>query len=228
MIKRALVALVLVYLVVAQVTCDENELQVEFRMKCQNYCNEEKVQIYNEWGVLYTEPTYINNVDSSNTVCLEKTNNEMYTLLLMDTFGDRWDAGSYLTILGEYGNVFYKGYMIDKSRESFPLSLHYPIRKNEVWKMANNAQGSWTETSYSDDSWSTETLGSVTGTYSGTQYFRKQINGIAEVAAYELRMNYRYGVIVYVSGNEIFRDNMPSGVVTADTFASSLYESVSY
>ena len=203
-------------------------MQLEFRMKCKGYCNEQKVQILNDWGVLYTEPVYVNFVDSVNQVCLEKTNNEMYILNLMDTFNDRWDTGSYLTILGEYGNVFYKGYMIDKSRETFPLSLHYPIRKNSEWKVTNNAQGSWMQTTYSDDSWSTETLGSVTGTYSGTQYFRKQFIGIEGLAAYELRMNYRYGVVVYVSGNEVYRDNMPSGAVTADTHASSQYESVSY
>ena len=229
MIKQTLVVLVLVYLVASQNTCQQNELQIEFRMKCKNYCNEEKVQILTEWGVLYTEPTYVNNVDSDNFVCLDKTSTEMYTLQLMDTYSDGWDAGSYLTILGEYGNVFYKGYMINKSRESFPLSLHYFIRKNSEWKMTNTAEGSWTETTYSDDSWSTETLGSVTGTYSGTQYFRKQLTTTLEdLAAYELRMNYRYGVIVYISGKEVFRDNMPSGAVTADTFASSQYESVNY
>ena len=113
MIERTLVLFVLVYLVASQTACQEDEMQLEFRMVCKNYCNEEKVQILNEWGVLYTEPVYVNNVDSETHVCLERTNDEMYILNLMDTANDRWDAGSYLTIIGEYGNVFYKGYMID-------------------------------------------------------------------------------------------------------------------
>ena len=187
MIERTLVLFVLVYLVASQTACQEDEMQLEFRMVCKNYCNEEKVQILNEWGVLYTEPVYVNNVDSETHVCLERTNDEMYILNLMDTANDRWDAGSYLTIIGEYGNVFYKGYMIDKSRETFPLSLHYPIRKNSEWKITNNAQGSWMQTAYSDDSWSTETLGSVAGTYSGTQYFRKQFSGMELIGVTYLR-----------------------------------------
>ena len=40
------------------------------------------------------------------------------------------------------------------------------------------------------------------------------------MAAYEVRFNYRYGIVAYVNGAEIFRDNMPSGSVTAESTAS--------
>lgn len=111
--------------------------------------------------------------------------------------------------------------------QTFSLSLHYPIDLNAEWKVKNNAQGDWKSTSYSDSDWNTETLGSATGSYYGTQYFRKQFTGVNDMAAYEVRMNYRYGIVAYISGEEVFRDNMPAGAVTSDTAASSQYPEVS-
>ena len=63
---------------------------------------------------------------------------------------------------------------------------------------------------------------------SGTQYFRKTFAGLANMAAYELALNYRYGIVAYINGNEIYRDNMPDGAVTSSTLASGSYTAVEF
>ena len=103
----------------------------------------------------------------------------------------------------------------------------YAIALCSDWKVKNNAQGDWTGTSYSESDWNTETPGSATGTsHVGTQYFCKQFNGVSDMAAYEVRLNYCYGVVAYISGMEVFRDNKPDGAVSFTTAATTQYADV--
>ena len=62
----------------------------------------------------------------------------------------------------------------------------------------------------------------------GTQYFRKTFTGVSGLAAYELEMKYQYGIIAYMNGAEIYRDNMPEGSVTSTTAALGGYSSLQY
>lgn len=62
----------------------------------------------------------------------------------------------------------------------------------------------------------------------GTQYFRKAFTGIADLAAYEFDFNYRYGIIAYVNGAEIYRDHMPAGAVTPDTASEGAFDAYEY
>ena len=192
-------------------------------MVCNNWCDEQSFNITSSDTVLYASSIFTNYEIYDTNACLVSSSNDQYTLKLADSFGDSWTAGSYLTIYGEYGNVFYKGYPVAKFDESITLSLHYPIRRYEAWKVSNQFTADWMQTSFQDSAWSEETMGSVTGSYSGTQYFRKAFTGIADMAAYEVRMNYRYGIVAYVSGVEVFRDNMPEGTVDQSTAASGSY-----
>ena len=48
------------------------------------------------------------------------------------------------------------------------------------------------------------------------------------MTAYELRIDYRHGVIAYVNGNEVLRDNMPDGEITSSTLATGSYSKLSY
>ena len=48
------------------------------------------------------------------------------------------------------------------------------------------------------------------------------------MASYELRIDYRHGVIAYVNGNEVLRDNMPDGEITSSTLATGSYSKLSY
>ena len=126
--------------------------------------------------------------------------------------------------MGEYDNIFFKTMEMDNNLEEYTLSLYYGIKKNQLWKMTSSVSGNWKDYNYSDNDWTSVTLGSVTTTVSGTQYFRKTFTSIANMAAYEAQFNYRCGLIAYLNGVEILRDNMND----AGTQATGCYASTSY
>ena len=134
-----------------------------------------------------------------------------------------------MSVAGIYGNIVFKGFMVEKRDENFAISLYYPIMKTQEWKTFASASSialDWTGLNFGDSNWATTTMGSAPA-MSGTQYFRKTFTGIANMAAYEYRFNYRYGIIAYVNGKEIFRDHMPASAVTPSSpssGSSSAYE----
>ena len=120
--------------------------------------------------------------------------------------------------------------MIENREESFTLSFDYPIPMNGEWKLYSSAitvAEGWNTASFSDN-WETATLGTDAHSANGTQYFRKTFTGVDNMAAYEMRFNYRYGIIAYVNGKEVFRDNMDSGAATPSTPSSGAYDSTVY
>ena len=227
LMNKVVFLLLCIYMVLAELSCPSGKTYVRFLMKCKNWCNEQKVTLSIGNQPVYECPVYINNVDSDTEQCIDSSPNGMYTLGLSDTQGDSWTTGSYLMIYGEYGNVFYFNYMTERRNQQLPLSIHYAIKRYEQWRVTDQFSNNWVQTSFQDSAWNEETMGSVSNTYSGTQYFRKSFTGVDDRAAYEVRMNYRFGIVAYINGAEVFRDNMPEGPVAHDTTASSSYVEVS-
>ena len=194
-----------------------------------SWANEESFEIYGNGVLLETSPTFVNSELRVLEYCLTATTNSQYTLKMKDSYGDCWTAGSWLMAEGLYGNRIFKNFLTANSEEEYTLSLYYGVMKNAVWKMVSGSiSGTWTEYNYADSTWTEVTLGSVTTEVSGTQYFRKQFTGLTGMAAYEMSFNYRYGIIAYINGVEILRDNMPTGTVTSTTSADGSYSAIDY
>ena len=180
-----------------------------------------------------TSAAFANYEQRTDEYCLPATTNNQYSINFHDswsTAGDSWESGSWVSVAGEYGNVFFKNYMTEKRDELFPLSLYYPIMKNQQWKMFSSTSSiasDWFAVNFSDGNWQQVTLGSATPV-TGTQYFRKQFAGIPSMAAYEARFNYRYGIIAYMNGKEIYRDHMPEGAVTPSTGSTGAFTEYAY
>ena len=92
----------------------------------------------------------------------------------------------------------------------FLLVVLYLIEASSSWKVSTMPQSTsnWIVASYSDDDWDTLN-GNTNIYYTGTVYVRHRFTGISNMAAYELTYYLQYGVIIYVNGKEVFRDNMP-------------------
>ena len=56
-----------------------------------------------------------------------------------------------------------------------------------------------------------------------TLYLRRQIHWSQRSVAYKLSLNYRYGIIVFVNGTELMRDNLPQGEIFDTTPAEGGY-----
>ena len=48
------------------------------------------------------------------------------------------------------------------------------------------------------------------------------------MAAYEVRLYYRFGIVAYINGIEVYRDNMPSGTITTTTLSTGTYAFTEY
>ena len=193
------------------------------------YANEESFQIYDGSTLLYTSPTFANNDIREIEQCISTTTNNQYKIDLLDSYGDSWYTGAFLTIFGQYGNTVFKNMLTDARKETYSLSLYYAIEKGATWKLTSGTvSNGWTAYSFSDSTWTDATLGSVSTAVSGTQYFRRQFVGLSNMAAYDVRLYYKAGVIAYINGAEVYRDNLSSGDVTSSTPATGQYTELAY
>ena len=201
--------------------------------KCMGFASEESYKILSESTVLLTSAAFANNELRTDEYCLNAAPNNQYTFRMIDTYkssGDSWSSGSWVSIAGQYGNIVLKNFMTERVTEDIPFSLYYPVMKNQQWKMFSSTSSiasDWFAVNFSDNNWQQVTLGSVSPA-TGTQYFRKQLSGLPNMAAYEARFNYRYGIVAYMNGQEIFRDHMADGAVTPATPSSGAFEEAEY
>ncbi len=212
-----------------ELTCPSDKVYVKFIKQCYNFASEESFEIWDENDLLYKSPTFVDKALRTIEYCLNATEHSQYTLKIKDSFGDSWSNGAYLQIEGIHNTIFFKNLMTLQNNEVYPLSLYYAIHKNDQWRMvASTIAGSWTEYNYADSTWTLVTLGSVTSSYPRGQYFRKTFTGLDKMAAYEIGFFYKDGIIAYLNGNEIIRDNMPAGSVNSFTAASGSYSVAEY
>ena len=181
----------------SDLTCTSGQTYVKFVKKSgYSYANEESFKVYDGSTLLYTSPTFANNENRVIEQCISSSTNDQYVIDMIDSYGDSWSTGSFLTIYGKYGNIVFKNMLTDSRKETYTVSLHYAIQKNALWQMTSgSASTGWTTYSFSDSTWTNAQLGSVTTAVSGTQYFRKPFVGLANMAAYDVRLYYKAGVV---------------------------------
>ena len=125
--------------------------------------------------------------------------------------------------------MFFRTTLTSGHDEELSLSMNYAITSGATWRMTSGSiVDGWNDYSYADSTWTEVTLGSETLSASGTQYFRKQFVGIANMAAYEVALYYKSGVIAYINGAEVYRDNMPDTAVSPSTAATGSYTDIGY
>ena len=59
-------------------------------------------------------------------------------------------------------------------------------------------------------------------------YYRIAFAGLTDMASIELALKYRYGVVAYINGEEVYRDNMPAGTITATTACTGSYSNYEF
>lgn len=194
------------FIVIQGLDCDDGEVYVAVTKRSTSSGSEEWYQILNGTTVLKVG-TWFPEGESTSEYCLTATTNNQYSIKLRDGYRDSWKNGAWVSVAGEYGNVVLKTMMVENSEELFALSLYYPVKKNEEWRMTSSLiADDWMDVDFDDEGWSAVTLGNNATTASGTQYFRKTFVGLPNMAAYEVSMNYQFGIIAYVNGVEEFRD----------------------
>ena len=209
-------------------SCSSGTNYARFVKKTAGDAAEESFVILADSTVVYTSPSFPDNNITEYETCLTASTNSQYTLQMMDSGSNCWSYGAWIEIYGVDNNRALKTIMIEKDREDVKFSLYAPIHKDEEWKFADSVGDDWKDTSYADDSWSTVAFGSASGQSSGSQYFRRSFTGLSDMVAIELALYYRYGIVAYINGQEVYRDNMPEGEVTSTTLATDSYNASDY
>ena len=161
-------------------------------------------------------------------MCLSITNNHVYTLKMKDSRNDSWSDGAWIAIEDSNEHIIFKNMMTARSNEETLFALYSPISKNGEWKMEFNFQSGWNQFSFDVSAWSSYTHGSTTQQSSGTLYFRKTFAGVTGMAAVDIQFRYAHGILAFINGVEVFRDNLPSGAVSPTTPASGSYTTSDY
>ena len=208
--------------------CSSNEVYSKITKKTGNWASEESFKIYAGGALAYSSPSLVNNQERVLEVCLSSATNNQYTIEMKDSLNDSWTNGAWIKIEGINGNVVYMAMMTEKTTQTEQFSLYSPINKGDTWKYNSNASGNWKEVSYSDSNWSEVTTGTTTQSATGTQYFRKLFTGVDNMAAIEIQLKYQYGIVTYLNGAEVYRDNMADGEPVSSTLASGSYTSCEY
>ena len=203
----------------AVLTCSENEVYIKLTKKSMGYAYEEQVQIHGD-NTYEVSDLFEDDSLFSWEYCLEPSTNSQYEVWFYDEYGDSWAAGSWLQIEGKYGNIVFKNYMTEDQYEIFSLSLYNPVPTVSSWKFyQGSVPQDWTSTLFDDSQWSSLSPNATIPSPSMTQYYRYAFSGLQGMAAYEVQFYYRHGIIAYMNGLEIYRDNMPTGTVTNATAA---------
>ena len=160
--------------------------------------------------------------------CIEQGD---YFFVYQDTSGDGWGGSTrpaflYITVANlrvfRGGLPYQRGNTLKFGTELFHFS---PLSTSlSQWKYTDAPQTSndWTQTSFSDNGWSTAVAGSFPTFTSTTRYYRftGTLANRATIPTIYTSLQNTYGFVEYVHGSEVYRYQMPSGSVSSSTPAT--------
>ena len=210
--------------------CETNQVYIKVKKVSAFSASSESYQILDGDTLLAQSPPFSDNEVNESEYCVDTTVDSIYTLRLMDSLSDSWSRGSYIEVKGVSDNVVFKGFMVNHNQESHRISLAQPINQGAVWKFRSGTTTSstWYLPSFDDATWSSYIDGTSSRSTQGTQFFRKEFTGRTEPVVYEVRFFYRYGIVAYLNGIEIFRDHLPEETLSASTFSNGDYVTPDY
>ena len=213
----------------SELICAAGKDYVKVRKVSGERAAEESYQIYDQANRLATSPAFSDNTDRVDEYCINASENHVYVVHLRDSFGNSWSAGSFIEIISSSDVVVLKTYMTALQDEQHTITLYEPINENSSWKYrSGSVDADWKIINYSDSDWNVYIYSEASISKAGTQYYRKTFYGSTDYVAYELRLKYRYGIVVYLNMVEIYRDNMDDGPVSSTDASSGYYLDTQY
>ena len=200
--------------------CSSNLLEITY---IRNYASDTYSESWNLYlpdtsTVLYSSEQFPIIGTTTGTICVQRTPSLQYDLEMIST---TTTSKSSLAFQGTYENrVFKSSWKLGRIR----LSFYTPVDHEMSWFWTSNYSPDWK--TCSTDSWSLTTGTSISS--DSVIYFRRSFTGLSNMAAYESQFYYRDGIIAYLNGYEIYRDNMGTGPILPSSKPISSYSSYSY
>ena len=200
--------------------CSSNLLEITY---IRNYASDTYSESWNLYlpdtsTVLYSSEQFPIIGTTTGTICVQRTPSLQYDLEMIST---TTTSKSSLAFQGTYENrVFKSSWKLGRIR----LSFYTPVDHEMSWFWTSNYSPDWK--TCSTNSWSLTTGTSISS--DSVIYFRRSFTGLSNMAAYESQFYYRDGIIAYLNGYEIYRDNMGTGPILPSSKPISSYSSYSY
>ncbi|KAK8808449.1 hypothetical protein WA158_008350 [Blastocystis sp. Blastoise] len=207
------------------VACTSPNIMFVLRIHSGAAGNEQGYVLSDKSGAAISSKTgFTNDQDNYYPFCKSA---DVYTLKVTDSGGDGWDSG-YFQILLEDNSLVLGGSLGDgESEKTFTVSVGYVIPPvHSTWKYLNSgsAAGSgWNSLTFSDATWKEAMPSAFEAAVGTTQYFRKTftIESVSSYASVVFNIKTKYGIVVYINGQEQYRYNIATGSVSYNTYASS-------
>ena len=175
--------------------------------------------------MLYTSPVVPSNSSATRTVCIPKTTYDTYDLKFSSP---EWHHDSNVFFKGSYGQHLYAS---PWDAVTFNLILYTPIKKNSDWIVCLTGRSShWTDLDWSSTGGVEKPADEIAGYVNYMRIFVRKVIEIPSIlqTAYEIRIKYKDGIVIYVNGAEAFRDNMKNGVIKQDALPTNTYTTYDY
>ena len=184
------------------------------------------------------ERVYANTIQASGKVTSNRycVDSGKYNLAVDNTVSDYWQPESYidLNILymdGTYTNILHYKYDITAGNgPDVDVNINMEIPRSSEWSyMFDEVPEDWNSASM-PTGWSTSTAGEFPEATNQLQFYKRQFSLSSDPAgaAYELELRYVYGAVVVINGIEVFRNRVPEGPVTNETYATGNYPATMY
>ena len=209
-----------------QTICSDGKIYLKITKKTDSSGTNESFKIQSNYEVLYSSVEAEVGTTKNYEVCLPPSTNLQYSLSMLDADGT-WSGGSWIELRSVNNNVVLKSFMTTQIEQTVRFSLSTPIPKGAKWYFRSTYQPDWYRSSFDDNEWSVTMFASTIST-SGTVYYFKPFHGIEDMSAVETVFRYRYGIIAYLNGFEIYRDKMPLGEVNRTSLSTDSYSSYDY
>ena len=189
------------------------------RKQSMQYANRESFSILSNGVVVVNSPALSNGMLQEFVYTIPRSSDDLYELVLYHTTS-QWYVGSWIELVNGDNTIVFKGFMATSREDHYFFSLYTPISDSSLWSHSTSVTSmGWYLPDYDFTSWESITLSqsSVTGI---PRYYRTSFTGMASMAAYHLNLKYRYGIIVYVAGKEVYRDQLGDSVVPSTVTTS--------
>ena len=204
--------------------CPLFALQLTYKLKGQNNIYSEKFTLSQSGVAKYTSGSTAWTGITQGSFSIGGTRGDTYSISL-STGNNGWQSGSWLAIYGPYNQLFFRGWPFTGSMS---LSLRIPLIKGDTWKYTNVEQSSnWYTTTPSGSNWS-EKAGGGSFPCNNRIYLFRSFDGDTTMTAYEVSVKYRYGIAVYINGEEVYRDLIQEGPITTSSRCIAQYGSASF
>lgn len=102
------------------------------------------------------------------------------------------------------------------------------MNSNTLWSYSDVYEDNWNN-NITDDNWDKSKLSEIPQTSEISLYLRyiNNFDNLYDYSAFSMKIGYKSGLLLYINGNEIYRDNLPkNGIIEPDTEATNCYDEI--